>query len=95
MVEVHNGAAGFCQKPLFGQSLPVTKSLERSALWLDQTETGDPCLIEGFLPVLQRPFSCLGNFQHTAHIWDVISLRSGDSILLCHAFVEPAVGVFL
>ena len=92
MVEVHNGEAGFWKKSLCGQSLPVTRSLKRSALCLDQTETGDLCLIGRSLTVLKRPFSCLGIFQHSVRIWDVISLRSGDSILLCHALVEPALG---
>ena len=92
MVEVHNAAAGFRRKPSCGQSLPVTGSFEGPALWLDQAETGDPSLLGRFLPVLQRPCSCLGTFQHTARIGDFISLGSGDSILLCHALIEPALG---
>ena len=90
MVEVHNAAAAFRRKPSCGQSLPVTGSFKGPAPWLDQAETDDPSLLGRCLPVPQRPCGCLGTFQHTARIGDVISLGSGDSIFLCHALIEPA-----
>ena len=92
MVEVHNAAAGFRRKPSCGQSLPVTGSFEGPALWLDQAETGDPSLLGRCLPVPQRTCNCLGTFQHTARIGDVISVGSCDSVLLFHALIEPALG---